>query len=368
MNKIKVMQVNKLYYPVTGGIEKVVQEISEGLNDKVDMRVLVCNTKNRTSQDVINGVTVYRASSLGVLFSMPISFSFIYHFRKLAKNRDVIQLHMPFPLADIAYLLSGYKGKLVVWWHSDIVRQKKLMKIYEPFMHKVLKKASTIIVATDGHIKGSDYLKQYEGKCIIVPYGMRYEHTQVMLNDATLRRDKNLVKFLFVGRLVYYKGCKVLLESFSGINSAELTIIGTGCMEKELKEFCKKLGISNRVKFLGEVSDSILSKEYNNCDVFVLPSIEKSEAFGLVQTEAMFYGKPVINTNLQSGVPYVSIDKVTGLTVPPNDVDKLRKAMIWMKEHEKERIEMGLRGKQRVEKYFSLDNMCKLLLQEYCNE
>lgn len=359
MKKVKVLQVNKLYYPVTGGIEKVVQQIAEGLNDKTDMKVLVCQEKGRSKKEIVNGVRVFRAGSLGILFSMPISLSFFLQFKKLAKYQDVIQFHYPFPLADLACILSGYKGKVVIWWHSDIVRQKKLMKLYRPLMEKFLQHADVIIVATEGHIKGSDYLPRYRDKCVVIPFGVDrnvIEKSEKYFQSISVT-SKSFVKFLFVGRLVYYKGCKILLEAFSQVEGARLTIIGKGEMESELKEMSRKLGISDKVKFLGQVSENELNQAFEECDIFVLPSIEKSEAFGLVQIEAMAYGKPVINTNLPSGVPYVSLDGLTGITVPSNNVEALRSALIWMITHEEERLQMGLKARKRVNDCYLMEDM-----------
>ena len=172
MDKVKVLQVNKLYYPWVGGVERVVQQLAEGLNDRTDMKVLVCQAKGRASVEKINGVEVHRAGSLGMMFSMPISISFFREFKKLSKDRDIVHFHMPFPLGDLACLLSGYKGKVVVWWHSDIVKQKKLMKLYKPILEKFLSRADVIIAATQGNIDGSDYLLKYRDKCVIIPYGL----------------------------------------------------------------------------------------------------------------------------------------------------------------------------------------------------
>ena len=162
VEKIKVLQVNKLYYPKVGGIEKVVQQIAEGLKDRTEMKVLVCNEQGGKVCEKINGVCVQRSVSMGIFFSTPISFSFLYSFRKLAREQDIVHLHMPFPLGDLACFLSGFRGKIVIWWHSDIVRQQKLLKIYKPLMKWMLNRADTIIVATEGHIEHSEYLKKYK--------------------------------------------------------------------------------------------------------------------------------------------------------------------------------------------------------------
>lgn len=365
--KIKVLQVNKLYYPWTGGVERVVQQLAEGLCDKTDMKVLVCQAKGRTKVETVNNVRVYKAGSLGIYFSMPISLSFIRHLRKLSKDRDVIHFHMPFPLGDLACLLSGFKGKVVVWWHSDIVRQKCLMMFYRPIMEKFLERADVIIVATQGHIDGSDYLPKYRSKCVIIPYGLSKEFEKKADNycEKIHPRIKQAVKMLFVGRLVYYKGCDVLIEAFRKVNGAELVIIGDGVLKTPLLQKVISYGLENKVTFLGSVDKDRLNQALEECDVFILPSVAKSEAFGLVQIEAMAYGKPVINTNLSSGVPHVSLDHVTGLTVPPNDVEALANAMQWMVDHEEERLQMGKRARERVKKNYRLDVMLNRILDLY---
>lgn len=366
-SKIKVLQVNKLYYPVTGGIEQVVQQIAEGLNDKTDMKVLVCREKGKTIIETVNNVKVFRAGSIGKFLSMPVSFSFFKMFKQLSSDSDVVHLHMPFPLGDIACLLSGFKGKIVVWWHSDIVRQKKVMLFYRPIMEKLLKRADVIIVATQGHIDGSDYLPKYSSKCVIIPYGVDRKiakRADEYVGKARIT-NKKTANMLFVGRLVYYKGCDILLDAFKQTEGAELTIIGEGKLKEELIRKSELMGLSKKVHFLGKVDNERLIKAYEECDILILPSVAKSEAFGLVQIEAMSFGKPVINTNLASGVPHVSLDSITGLTVPPNDVQALAHAMKWMIEHEDERVEMGRKARTRVKDFFQIDMMLNEIYEIY---
>jgi rhamnosyl/mannosyltransferase len=375
-NKIRVLQVNKLYYPVTGGIERVVQQLAEGLCEDTDTKVLVCRRKGRTIVEQIAGIEVTRASSMGMLSSLPLSVSFLWKFRRMAKDRDIIHIHMPFPLGDLACFLSGYKGRVILWWHSDIVRQKKLMKLYRPLMEWLLRRADCIVVATQGHIDGSKYLKPYQEKCRIIPFGVdlkiekeadRWYEEGRLLERSEEKPDA--VKFLFVGRLVYYKGCRTMIEAFvqaaKGNSRIQLDIVGTGSLEPELKKQTEEMGLTDRIYFHADVSDDELIQYFKECDVFVLPSLQRSEAFGLVQIEAMAFGKPVINTKLPSGVPYVSLHGETGLTVEPGNAAELAEAMQYLAEHPVERCRIGERARARMEEQFRMDKMLKRVLQLY---
>lgn len=375
-NKIRVLQVNKLYYPVTGGIERVVQQLAEGLCEDTDTKVLVCRKKGGTIVEQIAGIEVTRASSMGMLSSLPLSVSFLWKFRRMAKDRDIVHIHMPFPLGDLACFLSGYKGRVILWWHSDIVRQKKLMKLYRPLMEWLLRRADCIIVATQGHIDGSEYLKPYQDKCRIIPFGVdpkiEKEADRWYEEGGPPERSQKktaVVKYLFVGRLVYYKGCRTMIEAF--VQAAKrndrirLDIVGTGPLEPELKRQTEELRLTDQIHFHAGVSDDELIGFFKECDVFVLPSLQRSEAFGLVQIEAMAFGKPVINTNLPSGVPYVSLHGETGLTVEPGNTAELAEAMEYLAEHPAERCQMGERARERMEEQFRMETMLNRVLRLY---
>lgn len=353
MKKLKILEVNKAYFPHIGGIETLVKQYSEELGQfNAQVRTLVCRDgKGGTIRENVDGVPIVRAGSLGTYFSCPISFQFIKLFRKMAKNADIVHLNFPFPLADLALLLSGYKGKVAVTWHSDIVKQKKLLFFYKPLMKYLLNRADVIFTATEGHINGSDYLPEYREKCRIVPFGLTIEDYVNIEKKPILTEkltDKNSVKIFFTGRLVYYKGVDVLLKAFTKVKNCELFIAGTGELEAKLKAYVESRKLTEKVHFLGFLPDIELKQAYADCDIFVLPSVVKSEAFGIVQLEAMVYGKPVINTNLPSGVPYVSIDGETGLTVPPSDAKALAKAINRLAGDKALREKFGRNAFQRI--------------------
>lgn len=368
---MRILQVSKLYPPKIGGVERVVQQIAEGLNDKTEMQVLVCQEKGKGCDEVYEGVKVHRSGSLGVFLSMPLSFSFIRDVRKFSKNADIIHFHMPFPLADLAFFLSGYKGKVVIWWHMEIVRQKKAMALYRPMMMKFLERADLIMVATEGHVKGSDVLQQFKDKIVAIPFGLDDAFLEKSL--AAIEKEKGVARtstatnFLFIGRLVYYKGCDVLLEAFAKMENKEahLTLVGGGPMKEELETMAKTYGIESRVHLLGSIPYDDLLQQIAECDVFVLPSSERTEAFGIVQIEAMAYGKPVINTNLPTGVPYVSLHGKTGLTVEPKDVKGLSDAMDRLANDADLRQKFGKSARKRVEDEYKLSSVLDRIYAQY---
>lgn len=365
--KIRILEVNKAYFPHTGGIETLVKQYSEELQkNNFEVRTLVCRDNfGKTYSESINNVKLTRAGSLGTYFSCPLSLSFMELFRKMSKNADIIHIHVPFPLADFALLLSGYKGKVIVSWHSDIVKQKKLLVLYKPFLKYLLNRADCVLVATEGHINGSEWLGEYRDKCYILPYGIKSEDylnisEKHFLSERSFSSDS--IKVFFTGRLVYYKGVDVLIKSFRRVNNkCELFIAGTGILEEKLKEMVIRYGLSEKVHFLGFLSDEQLKQAYADCDMFVLPSVARSEAFGIVQLEAMIYGKPVINTNLQSGVPYVSIHGKTGITVQAGNPSQLANAINLFCENKTLRENFGNSARERVLKHFNEDDIIKKL-------
>lgn len=364
--KLRILQVNKFYHPYIGGIESVVRMLSREMLDRAEVQVLVCQKNGKTKREIVEGVPVTRAGTIGTYFSCPLSFSFFRYFRKMAKQADVVEIHTPFPLADAACLLSGFRGRVVIAWHSDVVKQKKLLKLYRPLLMRFLKRADQIIVATKGHIDGSAFLPAFREKCRIIPYGIRVESylqaacTPILTEQL---RKPGRVKVLFVGRLVYYKGVDVLLEAFRAVQGAELFLVGNGSLEDDLRQQAQAEPLQETVHFMGTLSDADLKSAFSDCDLFVLPSVATSEAFGIVQLEAMVYQKPVINTNLASGVPYVSLDGETGLTVPVKDAPALAAAIQKLVDDPALRAQYGAAAQKRVLEQFQESNVVDAVYQ-----
>ncbi len=351
-----ILEVNKFYPPHIGGIETVVAQRAKYLRQFPDteIKVLVCQEKGKSRTEFINGVEIIRCASLGTYFSCPVSFSFFQKFQELSKWADVIEFHTPFPLGDIACLLSHCQCRVVISWHSDIIRQKKLLKLYQPVLKKFLQRADCIITATQGHIDSSAFLPDFREKCRVIPYPVEFSHNlhfSPVLTEKLYRPEH--VKLLFVGRFVYYKGVDILLKAFRKVHGCELFLCGTGVLEPELRKLAQNLP----VHFLGNLSDSDLQSAFADCDIFILPSVENSEAFGIVQQEAMSAGKPVINTSLPTGVPYVSVHQLTGLTVPPHQVQPLAEAIQKLADSPALRQTYGQNARKRVLDLYQCDSI-----------
>jgi glycosyltransferase involved in cell wall biosynthesis len=276
----------------------------------------------------------------------------------------VVHLHWPNPGAVLAYLASGHRGRLVITYHSDIIRQKVLRHFFDQILRHALSRADAIIVSSSNYLESSYILPLHRKKCRVIPFGISIE--QFQRPDASvvarIRKQFGPRIVLGVGRLVYYKGFEHLIEAMKSVKG-RLLIIGNGPLHRTLRQKAAELGLGDRVTFLTDVRDVI--PYYHAADVFVLSSIARSEAFGIVQLEAMACGKPVINTNLDSGVPSVSLDRVSGLTVPPADSTALARAINGLLDNALRSTAYGRTGQLRVKQHFTRQGMARRTLALY---
>lgn len=358
--KPKILHINKLYHPHIGGVETVVQNLCEQMVDRSQVEVLVCGSQGRMSREVINGISVTRAGSMGNWLSMPISLSYPFVFRGMAPRFDLIHFHHPFPLGELSALAFDPGLKMVLTWYSAIVRQKFLSRLYRPFLSRLLDRVDAIILIYPDADRGTPLLERHHDKCHVIPIGIEarnYDLTEDVRKEVDRVRQQygdNLV--LFVGRLVYYKGLQHLIAAMPSIEG-KLLVAGDGPLRQSLRGQAACLGVGDRVRFLGRLSDRQLKVAFHACDVFVLPSTHPSEAFGIVQLEAMVCGKPVVNTRLPTGVPYVSLERVTGLTVEPGNPEALARAVNTLLHDGELRRIYGENGRQRVLQEFAVQLM-----------
>lgn len=371
---MRVTMLNKYYPPHLGGIEFHVRDLAEGLIEYEGARVsaLVANGGPGNVREMLGGVEVMRMSRLAQYSSVPIAPGMRRQLRSLLSGPDapdVLHLHFPYPWGEISWLATSTRVPAVMTYHSDIVRQRASLALYKPLLEKVLDRVDLIIASSPNMVEHSEFLAPRAEKCRVVPFGLhveRFSATQALLERAAQLRQRHQGRklVLFVGRLVYYKGVDVLLRAMSDVD-ADLVIIGSGPLESELREQVHAQGIAGRVFFEPPVSDEDLAAWYHASDVFCLPSVARSEAFGLVQVEAHASGLPVVSTNLTTGVPFVNADGVTGLVVPPGDSKALAVALGTLLSSDELRRRLGEQARSRANAEFSIERMVKENLLVY---
>lgn len=328
---LKVLHAYKLYYPHEGGIQTIMQLLASGLQHRCQSDILVSVPAGLGSNDLSGESCIYRTSSCGTLLSLPIAPTYPLHFWRLASRVNIVDYHFPMPLVDLAVSLYFPRNtRLIIHWHSDIVAQQRTAKIIAPLIHRCLKRANRIIVASPELIRYSHWLQPYQEKCTVVPFGIDIslwnQLSETEQQQVVELRQKYPQLILAVGRLVPYKGFSVLIEAMRQVEG-QLIIVGRGPEEQKLKTMIETYGLANRVILLGRAQRNYLKCLYHAAKIFVLPSISANEAFGMVQLEAMAAHKPIINTSLHSGVPWVARDQQEAITVPPHQIEPLQQAI-----------------------------------------
>jgi glycosyltransferase involved in cell wall biosynthesis len=363
---MKVLHLGKFYYPYMGGIENHLYNLCMGMSGKADVEVLVSNNSNETVVDTVEGIKVTRVARMAELASTPLCPSLRTH---LAKARyDILHVHLPNPMGVVASLSCwGGNGRIVATYHSDIVKQKVLKRLYAPIQKKFLAGTRRIIATSPNYLAASDVLQQHKDKCIPIPYGIEPDIGSTAKPEKVKEiREKYGPRILLgCGRLVYYKGFEHAIEAMVGVD-AKLLIVGVGPLESKLKQMIAERSLQRNVYLLGEVMNWDVVNYYAAADMFVLPSVTRSEAFAIVQLEAMAFGVPVVNTLLMdSGVPFVSQDGVTGISVEPRDPEALRKAIQFLLNNPDRARELGEAGKKRFASEFTREVMVNRILKVY---
>jgi rhamnosyl/mannosyltransferase len=369
---LRVLHVGKFYPPARGGMEKVLQVLAEGERGRgIDARVLVANGGRETIHEMVNGVPVTRVGTMKQVGAVSVCPALPLWMRRI--DADVMVVHEPNPAAIVAHALARPSTPLVFWVHAEVVRPAWRYKaFYRPFLRRMLTRADRIVVASPRVAEFASELQPYRGKCVVIPYGLDPDQHAVRpgsvasgfrvrgmpehASPSENRTNDDGPLVLFVGRLVPYKGVDVLLRALASVR-VNAVIVGDGPLRSGLEQRAQDLGIAERVRFAGNASLDELTMLYNACDLFVLPSVTRAEAFGMVQVEAMSCRKPVVSTDLPSGVPWVNQHGVTGLVVPPGDAGALAAAIQTLIDDPELRVRMGVAGRQRVQREFSIARM-----------
>jgi rhamnosyl/mannosyltransferase len=358
---MRILQVGKYYCPEKGGIETHLRALSSRLQEYAEVEVIVAGGRS-SSIEYIDGIKVERLPTPLTAFGAPICPGLIARLR--STEADIVHVHLPNPWAIMAYLVSGCRCPLVVSYHSDIVRQSYLEPVFRPILHQFLKRASVILCSSENLIKYSCPLKKFRDRCVVVPYGIDSKQISradvAKVNEILARHQKPII--LAVGRLVYYKGFEYLIAAMTEVD-APLIIVGKGPRKKTLLKLVSDLKLDRKVTILDDVED--VTPYYHAAEIFVLPSVARSEAFGIVQLEAMAAGKPVVNTDLPSGVPSVSQHGRTGLTVEPANWRALAAATNRLLDDPELCRVYGNAACQRVQQDFNLSDMVSRTWKAY---
>jgi rhamnosyl/mannosyltransferase len=285
------------------------------------------------------------------------------------QDADVIAFHAPFPFVDIALLAGLPKDKaLVIHWHAEITGRNLFRPIFHPLLKKSVERADRIIVSHPAIVEHSEYLAGYAAKCVVAPYGIDTDFWggRTAQDEASISKLREQHPRLIVtcGRLVPYKGFDVLLRAIKQID-AHLIIGGTGPLEAELRGIATQTGVTDKVTFAGYMSREQQRQTFGAADLFVLPSVNEAEAFGIVQLEAMCSAIPVVNTSLPTGVPWVARDGMEGLTVAPRDESALAGAISRLLDDRELAKRLGAAGKDRAMSQFKWQKFAADVAEQY---
>jgi rhamnosyl/mannosyltransferase len=365
---MRVVHVFKDYFPpTTGGIEQHVHLLCSGLARSIDVAVVAPSRSFGRRDERQDGVRVIRVPEFGRYAAVPLCPTMPWELARL--KPDIVHLHFPNPMGDLAYLLGARGVPLVITYHADVIRQRRLLPLYHPILIRTFGRAHRVIASAEENIGSSEVLSRYRDRCTVIPYGIDCPSFALKDGEADEVQRRRAAHgggslVLFVGVLRPYKGLDVLLRALAHV-PAHLIVVGRGPERLELSALAARLRVSNRVTFLGEVPESERRILLHACDVFVLPSIDRREAFGIAQLEAMACGKPVIASDLATGVRFVNRHQVTGLLVPPQDSNALAGALHRLLGDDRLRVTLGNAAKRRAELEFSAERMVNRTLQVY---
>ncbi len=343
-----------------GGVEQVIHQIARGTQKYGIQTDIISLTPHNLPRSIeVEGYRLHRAKLNFQIASTGFSISSIWRFAQLAKHADVIHYHFPWPFMDLVHFITRIKKPSVVTYHSDIIRQKNLLKIYRPLKNKFLASVSSIVATSPNYLATSQVLKEFKTKVSVIPIGLdKSSYPEPSPDKMTYWRERLAPKFfLFIGVIRYYKGLHILIEAAKGTDFP-IFIVGAGPIENELKEEVNKLGLLN-VHFLGKLPDEDKVALLKLCYAVVFPSHLRSEAFGISLLEGAMYGKPLISSEIGTGTTYINIANETGIVVPPSDPVALQNAMRYLWDHPANAAEMGKCAEERYWKYFTADQMVK---------
>ena len=369
---MRILQLGK-FYPIRGGVEKVMWNLTRGLAGRGIACDMLCAKLPEDGIDLEDrpyyrredgvelfrfpdGRTVYCVKAWAKKAATMLSPAMVRWLRSHRKEYDLIHVHHPDPMAALALRLSGFQGKVVLHWHSDIISQQFLLALFKPLQRWLIHRSGVIVGTTPPYLKGSPYLRGVQEKCVAVPIGIDPVRNDPRKAETFRSRYPGKRVLLTIGRLVPYKGYRYLVDALALLPEEYVLVLGgIGPLQEELEAQIHSCGLQERVTMLGYVGPEDLPGWFAACDLFVLSSVMKTEAFGIVQVEAMSCGKPVVATQIsESGVPWVNVDGVSGRNVPPCDAQALARAIQEVAENQ---ARYGAGARRLYEERYTFDRM-----------
>lgn len=369
---MKILHISKYYFPYQGGVENICKYLVD--NTIGHQCAVVCfNDKRHDAVDEVDGVKVYRVGAWVTIARQALSLSYFTMLRKAINEfkPDVIQFHWanPFPAAVLLTMLPK-DVKLVVHWHMDIIKQAKIYPLIKPVETLLLKRADRVVVTSPQYRDGSKPLQPFKDKVRIVPNSMDEHHFKLQQGDQDeIERIKNRYGnkkiVFFIGRHIQYKGLPYLIEAEKYIKAdCAVLIAGNGSLTESLKKQSK----SDRVHFIGRLSDEELRWHHYAADVFAFPSITKNEAFGVALAEAMYCYTPAVTFTIEgSGVNWVNLNGETGMEVPNRDCKAFGEAIDRLLSDKKLAEQYGEAAHRRVVENFTIPKMMEKMNEVYGN-
>ena len=368
---MRILQLAKFYPPEPGGIESAVRELAAGLNARGLRADVLCAGKSWRSREERGpgGCRIIRAGAVGMLLSTSLSPALVVSLARLAPAYDVVHVHMPNPMAALALWLVRPRARVIVHWHSDVIHQRRALRLFEPLQRWLLSRADRIIATSAGYAAASSALAPWSAKVAVVPLGIGDNSSRSDPGRVTSIRDcypgKRIVFAL--GRMTPYKGFEVLIEAAGRLPDDVVVLVGgTGTLLQQHRKRVSALGLDGKVQFLGPIPADDLANYHSAAYVFCMPSLNRAEAFGIVILEAMAAGRPVVCSDVTgSGMGWVNVHGETGLTVAPGSADSLASALNRLLAEPLLAETMGAAGRRRFLSQFTAADMVGAIAATY---
>ena len=379
---MRVLHIGKFYPPFAGGMENFMGDLLPALERKNIHTAALVHGHEFARREVYDGdlaAEIYRVPSYGSFLYAPISPGFALALRREIRvfKPDILHMHLPNTSAFLAMAIpSARQSPWVIQWQSDIVnsdidrRLAIAYRLYQPLERRFLKKASAIIASTPPYFETSGPLSSWRKKCRIIPLGL--DENRLKMPDRDLEDwvegiwQTGKTRIISVGRLTYYKGHEILIRAAANLPHSHIIIVGEGDRKEHLRRLIRQLGLGGRVELTGFMPDEKLRALLATSDLFCLPSIERTEAFGLVLLEAMRYAKPVVASDVSgSGMGWIIRHMETGLLVKPGDVDDLARALQLLCQQPDLRVRMAEAGRKRFHAVFRIDQVADRISSLY---